>query len=163
MAAPLKEWLGPWGQAIAHHHERVDGTGYPAGLAGDGISLGGRIVSVADAYDTMTSARSYQRPKATAAARAELVANAGSQFNASIVRAFLDLLPRLLWATGPISLVAHLPYFAQLRQIGQMSIAAATQTATATAVAGVTAVSLLGPATFARGGTSPSAETHRSR
>ena len=104
----------------------------------------------------MTSARSYQRPKATAAARAELVANAGSQFDASIVRAFLAIsLPRLLWATGPISLVAHLPYFAQLRQIGQTSIAAATQTATATAVAGVTAVSLLGPATFARGGTEP--------
>ena len=151
LTGALIEWLGPWGQAIAHHHERVDGTGYPAGLAGERISLGGRIVSVADAYDTMTSARSYQKPKATATARKELVACAGTQFDASIVRAFLAIsLPRLLWATGPLSLVAHLPFLGQLQQIGQTSIAVATQTATATAVAGVTVMSLVGPSTVAR-------------
>ncbi|MDP9145949.1 MAG: HD-GYP domain-containing protein, partial [Actinomycetota bacterium] len=151
LTGALIVWLGPWGQAIAHHHERVDGTGYPAGLAGERISLGGRIVSVADAYDTMTSARSYQKPKATATARKELVACAGTQFDASIVRAFLAIsLPRLLWATGPLSLVAHLPFLGQLQQIGQTSIAVATQTATATAVAGVTVMGLVGPSTVAR-------------
>jgi hypothetical protein len=154
LTGPLIEWLGSWGQAIAHHHERVDGTGYPAGLAGEGISLGGRIVSVADAYDTMTSTRSYQKPKATGVARQELVANAGTQFDPSVVRAFLALsLPRLLWATGPLSLVAHLPFLGQLQQIGQTSIAAATQTATATAVAGVTAMSLIGSSPVARAAT----------
>jgi hypothetical protein len=154
LTGPLIEWLGPWGQAIAHHHERVDGTGYPAGLAGEGISLGGRIVSVADAYDTMTSTRSYQKPKATGVARRELVAYAGTQFDPSIVRAFLALsLPRLLWATGPLSLIAHLPFLGQLQQIGQTSIAAATQTATATAVAGVTVMSLVGASAIARAAT----------
>jgi len=154
LTGPLIEWLGPWGQAIAHHHERVDGTGYPAGLAGEGISLGGRIVSVADAYDTMTSTRSYQKPKATGVARQELVANAGTQFDPSIVRAFLALsLPRLLWATGPLSLIAHLPFLGQLQQIGQTSIAAATQTATATAVAGVTVMGLVGASAVARAAT----------
>jgi HD domain-containing protein len=151
VAGPLVEWLGPWGQAIAHHHERVDGTGYPAGLAGEQISLGGRIVSVADAYDTMTSARSYQKPKATAAARRELVSNAGGQFDAAIVRAFLAIsLPRLLWATGPLSLAVHLPFLAQLQQIGQTSIAAAAQTATVTAVAGVTAMGLMSAPAMAK-------------
>jgi HD domain-containing protein len=154
LTGPLIEWLGPWGKAIAHHHERVDGTGYPAGLAGEGISLGGRIVSVADAYDTMTSTRSYQKPKATGVARQELVANAGTQFDPSIVRAFLAIsLPRLLWATGPLSLFAHLPFLGQLQQIGQTSIAAATQTATATAVVGFTAMSLVGPSAVARAAT----------
>jgi hypothetical protein len=150
----LIEWLGLWGQAIAHHHERVDGTGYPAGLAGEGISLGGRTVSVADAYDTMTSTRSYQKPKATGVTRQELVANAGTQFDPSVVRAFLAIsLPRLLWATGPLSLIAHLPFLGQLQQIGQTSIAAATQTATVAAVAGVTAISLVGPSAIARAAT----------
>jgi HD domain-containing protein len=151
LAGPLVEWLGPWGQAIAHHHERVDGTGYPAGFAGEEISYGGRIVAVADAYDTMTSVRSYQKPKATAAARRELVEHAGTQFDASVVRAFLAIsLPRLVWATGPISLAVHLPFLAQLQQIGQASIAATAQTATVTAMAGVTAMGLMGPAAAAR-------------
>jgi uncharacterized membrane protein YgcG len=151
IAGPLIEWLGPWGGAIAHHHERFDGTGYPAGLAGEQISLGGRIVSVVDAYATMTSARSYQKPKATAAARRELVAHAGTQFDGAIVRAFLAIsLPRLLWATGPLSLAVHIPFLGQLQQIGQTSLAAASQTATVTAVAGVTAMGFMAPGAVAK-------------
>ena len=46
---------------IRHHHERFDGSGYPDGLRGEEITLGARILSVADAYDALTSARSYRR------------------------------------------------------------------------------------------------------
>src|SRR5579863_9506330 len=60
LTAPLADWLGEWANTIAEHHERYDGTGYPLGLRGDEISLGGRIVAVADCYDTMTTVRSYK-------------------------------------------------------------------------------------------------------
>ena len=45
---------------IAHHHERIDGSGYPAGLSGDAITLGGRILAAADAFDALTSPRAYR-------------------------------------------------------------------------------------------------------
>ena len=60
LTAPLSSWLGEWAATIAEHHERFDGGGYPYGLAGENISLGGRIVAVVDTYDVMTSARSYK-------------------------------------------------------------------------------------------------------
>ena len=105
IAEPIIGWLGPWANAIVEHHERFDGKGYPNGLAGGSISLGGRIVSVADSYDTMTAARSYKKPMAVWAARRELADCAGGQFDPEIVRAFLSIsLPRLLWRTGPVSL-----------------------------------------------------------
>ena len=148
LAAPLLEWLGPWGDTIAQHHERFDGNGYHAGLAGEEICYGARIVAVADTYDTMTAARSYKQPVATRVARQELVDCAGTQFDPVVVRAFLEIsLPRLLWATGPVSLLVHLPFLARLQAIGQASIASAAQTATVTAAAGVTAMGLMGPAT----------------
>jgi len=91
LAAPLASWLGPWADTIAQHHERYDGSGYPFGLAGDDISLGGRIVAVADSYETMTAVRSYKSAMTPEAARQELVACAGAQFDPAIVRAFLDV------------------------------------------------------------------------
>jgi hypothetical protein len=89
--APFADWLGPWSGAATEHHERWDGSGYPAGLAGEQISLAGRIVAVADAYDAMTALRSYQKPISPAAARRELVDNAGTQFDPTVVRAFLNV------------------------------------------------------------------------
>ena len=70
---PLRGWLGDWVDAATQHHERYDGTGYPEGLSGKHISLAGRIVSIADAYDVMTAARSYKKPlpAAQAARRAD--------------------------------------------------------------------------------------------
>lgn len=62
MVEPLAPWLGEHLGAARDHHERWDGTGYPTGLAGTDISLAGRIVAVADAYDVITSARSYKSP-----------------------------------------------------------------------------------------------------
>ncbi len=140
-------WLGPWGQAIVEHHERFDGKGYPHGVGGDAISLGGRIVSVSDAYDTMTAARSYKKPMAVWAARRELADCAGGQFDPEIVRAFLSIsLPKLLWRTGPVSLVVQLPFLARLQEVGLQSVTAMTQgAAAATVAAGVTAMVVAGP------------------
>ncbi len=53
-------FLGPTLDFIAHHHERTDGSGYPLGLSGDAISLGGRILGAADALDALTSPRAYR-------------------------------------------------------------------------------------------------------
>ena len=68
--APIMQWLGGWHSAATQHHERYDGAGYPLGLKGEDIHLGGRIVAVADAFDTMTSTRSYKKAMSAEAARA---------------------------------------------------------------------------------------------
>jgi len=144
IAGPLLEWLGPWKGAIAEHHERFDGTGYPAGASEHDISLGGRMVAVADAFDTMTAARSYKKPMAIVAARAELAHCAGGQFDPTVVRAFLGIsLPVLLWKTGPLAFAMQLPFLARLEQLAQQGVAAATQgLAGATIVVGVSAGAL---------------------
>src|SRR4051812_42263314 len=98
MLGALGTWLGPWALVVLEHHERWDGTGYPAGLAGETISPGARLVSVADCYDVMTSVRSYQpKVRTPEAARDELVRCSGSQFDPGMVRYFLDISTRHLW------------------------------------------------------------------
>jgi HD-GYP domain-containing protein (c-di-GMP phosphodiesterase class II) len=79
-----------------HHHERYDGGGYPDGLAGEAIPLDARVLAVADAYDAMTSDRSYRPALSHAQALARLQADAGTQFDPACVAAFarLDLDPR---------------------------------------------------------------------
>src|SRR5205807_6643171 len=89
LAGPLRHWLGEWVDTIEQHHERWDGLGYPKGLKGEQICRGARIVAVADAFEVMTAARSYKRPMDVKAARAELTDAAGSQFDPTMVRAFL--------------------------------------------------------------------------
>jgi putative nucleotidyltransferase with HDIG domain len=76
---------------IVHHHERYDGSGYPDGLDGSSIPLGARILSVADAYDALTSRRPYRDALASEEAHRILEAAAGTQFDPVIARAFLDL------------------------------------------------------------------------
>jgi HD-GYP domain-containing protein (c-di-GMP phosphodiesterase class II) len=76
------------------HHERPDGTGYPAGLTGEQLPVEARILAVADAYEAMTSDRAYRDSIGHAAARAELQRCAGSQFDSTIVEAFLRILER---------------------------------------------------------------------
>ncbi len=120
LTAPLAGWLGEWASTIAEHHERYDGTGYPYGLKGDEISLGGRIVAVADCYDTMTTVRSYKTAMSPKSARAELAACAGSQFDPRVVRAFLDVsIPRLRPVTGPLAWLGSLPFVGSIPQLGQ--------------------------------------------
>ena len=144
LAAPLADWLGPWFAGIRQHHERFDGAGYPRGLAGEHISLAGRAVSVVDAFETMTAARSYKSPMTTAAARAELARCAGSHFDPNVVRAFLRIaLPRLLWTMGPLTFLVNFPF---LRWIPSTSVRAADVAAasvnTAAGAVGVTAVTV---------------------
>jgi HD-GYP domain-containing protein (c-di-GMP phosphodiesterase class II) len=66
---------------VRSHHERWDGGGYPDGLAGDAIPIGARIIAVADAYCAMVESRPYRPPRPAAHARAELLAEAGKQFD----------------------------------------------------------------------------------
>ena len=152
-AGALAEWLGPWAGGIAEHHERWDGGGYPARLAGNDITLAGRIVAVADAYETMTAARSYKKPMATRAARQELADCAGSQFDPRVVRAFLAVsLPKLLWKTGPLSFLVHLPFLGQLQSAGSQLATGSAQMAGTTVLAGLTATAVVTgvvPASFA--------------
>lgn len=74
--------------AVRHHHERVDGNGYPDGLAGEAIPLLSRILAVADAYDAMTSDRPYRDAMPSRVARLRLAQAVESQFDTSVVAAF---------------------------------------------------------------------------
>jgi len=75
------------------HHERWDGTGYPGGLRGEAIPLSGRIVAVADAFDALTSPRSYRRARSVEEAVVAIKRGAGTQFDPKVVDAFLLYAP----------------------------------------------------------------------
>lgn len=79
-------------QVILFHHERYDGSGYPAGLKGEDIPLGARILAVCDAFDTMTSDRSYRKSLGLEKARQELIDGKGAQFDPAIVDAFITII-----------------------------------------------------------------------
>ncbi|WP_233067572.1 HD-GYP domain-containing protein [Sphaerochaeta sp. S2] len=76
--------------AILEHHEHWDGSGYPRGISGESISLQAKIITVVDAFDAMTSSRSYKYPMSIKKAMLELERCAGTHFEPSIVRVFLD-------------------------------------------------------------------------
>jgi putative two-component system response regulator len=76
---------------VYHHHERWDGNGYPAGLQGEAIPLGARIVAIADAFEVMTSHRAYQATRTTVEALEELYVCAGTQFDSYLVEWFSTL------------------------------------------------------------------------
>ncbi len=82
---------------IMHHHERQDGKGYPMGLAGDEVPEFARIIAVADAFDSMTSDRSYRNARPVEVAMAELRKNAGTQFDPVMVIAFIKAIDRDGW------------------------------------------------------------------
>ena len=77
---------------VRHHHERVDGKGYPDGLKGDEISIGAKIVNVADAFDAMTTDRPYRAGFTVEKAVEQMEEKAGSQFAAEIVQVFVAVL-----------------------------------------------------------------------
>ncbi len=80
--------------AVGHHHENWDGTGYPAGLAGEHIPLAARILRVSEAYCAMLVARSYQAQRSAASARAELQRCSATHFDPAVVQAALRVLAR---------------------------------------------------------------------
>ena len=82
---------------IMHHHERLDGRGYPLGLAGDEIPEFARVIAVADAFDSMTSTRSYRGARRIDQAVAELRKWSGTQFDPALVDAFVTALEREGW------------------------------------------------------------------
>jgi HD-GYP domain-containing protein (c-di-GMP phosphodiesterase class II) len=90
---------------VLHHHERIDGDGYPGGLKGDEIPLGARIVAVVDAFDVMMSGRSYRDPLPIEEAFRRLKAARGTQFDSQIVDLFLQIaaahLPEISRITSP--------------------------------------------------------------
>ena len=81
-------------EMVRHHHERVDGKGYPHGLKGDAIPLGARILAAADAFDAMTTNRSYRQKLAVETAADELRRHRGTQFDPAVADALLKVLAR---------------------------------------------------------------------
>jgi HD-GYP domain-containing protein (c-di-GMP phosphodiesterase class II) len=125
---------------VRHHHERLDGAGYPDGLAGARIPLGARIIAVADTFDAVTSTRPYRAARRHKEALRLLSAEAGTQLDPEAVRAFRRYYsghrPVAIWAlllNGPRQLVASLA--------GQAKLAGAvTATTLATVAAGNVAI-----------------------
>ena len=91
---------------VRHHHERMDGTGYPDGLAGDDIPIGARVIAVADTFDAITSSRAYRKPRTHKQALDILQREAGTQLDAVAVTAFVS-------------------YYAARRSVGFASVLAA--------------------------------------
>jgi putative nucleotidyltransferase with HDIG domain len=150
IAGALRSWLGPWGLAIEQHHERFDGTGYPAGLGGADISLAGRIVAVADAYEVMTSARTYTAPVDPADAREELVRCAGGHFDPDVVHAFLRIaIGKFPRRVGLLVLLAQVPGAVGVQQLLQQ---AGSVVAAGTAVAGLAVGGVVVPGAAGLGG-----------
>ncbi|MFZ5775122.1 MAG: HD domain-containing phosphohydrolase [Thermodesulfobacteriota bacterium] len=77
---------------VRHHHERIDGRGYPDGLCGDELDLLTKIITVADSYDAMTSKRSYKQNMSQQDAIAEMHRCSGAQFDPEVVRVFVEVL-----------------------------------------------------------------------
>jgi HD domain-containing protein len=148
LIAPLHRWLGAWAATVRDHHERFDGTGYPNGLRGSAISLGGRIVAVTDSYETMTAGRPYRNALSVKAAREELVRRSGTHFDPYVVRAFLAISLGRLWpVVGIGAVIAEVPLLGpislRLSQLGSRSVSGVVA---AGATATLVVAGLAGPA-----------------
>lgn len=90
------------GEIVRQHHEWFNGQGYPRGLAGEHILLGARILAVAEAFDSMTTDRTYRDPMSWEDAKDELTRGAGQQFDPKVVTAFLSVIQRKQIAGGRV-------------------------------------------------------------
>jgi putative nucleotidyltransferase with HDIG domain len=96
-------------EMVAHHHEFFDGSGYPNGLAGSQIPLGARIIAIADAYDTITSERTYKKARTPEEAFQELDRCGNAQFDPELVQLFISRLRELPNPLIVNSTLAHEP------------------------------------------------------
>jgi len=83
--------FSPTSLLVLHHHERIDGKGYPSGLCGEDIPLGSRIISVIDSFDAMVSDRSYRKGLPAEEAVRRLRADSGTQFDSEVVQLFVNI------------------------------------------------------------------------
>jgi len=83
------------------HHERWDGTGYPAGLKGEAIPIAARICAIVDVYDALLAKRSYKEAWTLEQTLAEIRNGSGTQFDPQLVASFLTLAPQLAREPGP--------------------------------------------------------------
>jgi len=123
-------------QAVLHHHECWNGTGYPDHLAHGDIPLFARIIAVADAYDAMTSARPYKAGVGRRAAIDALREGAGEQFDPHIVEAFISTLPTALPAAGALLIFAA-PAGVARRTVAWLKTSASGSVASAAGTAGL--------------------------
>jgi HD-GYP domain-containing protein (c-di-GMP phosphodiesterase class II) len=114
---------GPIADIILYHHERIDGTGYPAGLIGKEIPLLSRVIAVCEAYDTLTARDSYREARTPHDAVQELKHWAGTQFDPELVEAFVGLLERtgalLSPTTERVEFVGELDFERRARAIAR--------------------------------------------
>jgi hypothetical protein len=133
---------------VRHHHERLDGTGYPAGLVGEQIPLGARIIAVADTFDAITSERPYRDASTHKKAINILKEDAGSRLDPAVVAAFCSFYagrrPMAVW-----TIVASFPERAFAWLGGGLGSVASSAKAVALAVlvggAAVTTSAIAGP------------------
>lgn len=93
--APLKfKAIEAIKKIVRHHHERIDGKGYPDGLSGEDIPIGARIITIADCFDTIISDRAYKKASPLEEALAELRRGRGTQFDAKLLDSFLNSLAK---------------------------------------------------------------------
>jgi len=97
------EFLDEAFKGILHHHERLDGTGYPMGLKGAQIPEFARVIAVADAFDSMTSTRSYRGAREVSEAIAELQRCKGTQFDPRMVDALVQSLAKESWERNEVT------------------------------------------------------------
>jgi len=118
--------LGKVRKYVLYHHENLDGSGYPDGLAGEVIPLGSRIILVADAYDAMTTDRPYRKSIGHERAASELRKYAGKQFDPDIVEALLTMVGEqgeLVKDKMPESVIGLSLSGVDLRQTGKQYLA----------------------------------------
>ena len=100
LAGTIAEFRGRVQRDIRNHHENYDGTGYPDALVGEDISIGARIIMIADTIDAMTTDRPYRKALSLQRTLEELVKHAGSQFDPKLV-ALVSKSPGLRRLLGP--------------------------------------------------------------
>jgi len=110
-------------EGILHHHERLDGLGYPMGFKGDEIPEFARVIAVADAFDSMTSTRSYRNARSVEEAIKELQRCRGTQFDPIMVDAMIESLAHRPWRTTGGTFVADEEVRADIERFSRSSVA----------------------------------------